>query len=216
MLLIRKTGSDVKLLQTKKKMFMLGGWLVYGLIVLFTPLLVKYFLPEYSGVSKLLKEKGVDFLLGLPNVMLTFFSGILPVFITGFIQTIWQYFIWGVSGIFQVFNIIVGEFIPKVDEANGKYLVYLMLSFLIIGWLGYLTSRIWLSWYLAVSLLFDGHNNEVGGLARIEDFKHILRIKVQEEKLTVYVIGIETAEPELNKLKLKLVDKFELECSPIN
>ncbi|MBX7169865.1 MAG: hypothetical protein K1X72_02835 [Pyrinomonadaceae bacterium] len=105
------------------------------------------------------------------------------------------------------------------STANSEVYVrtfYLITSFLIIGYLGYLISRIWLSWYLAVSLLFDGHNNEVGGMARIQDFKHILRIKVQENKLTVYVIGLDKATPDLNEdMKLKLVDRFELENLPL-
>lgn len=76
--------------------------------------------------------------------------------------------------------------------------------------LGYRMSRIWLSWYLAVSLAFNGHNNEAGGAARIEGFKHILRIKLERDKLTVYVIGFENAETEMANLKPTLVDKFEL------
>ncbi|HEY0458533.1 MAG TPA: hypothetical protein VGC97_05225, partial [Pyrinomonadaceae bacterium] len=56
--------------------------------------------------------------------------------------------------------------------------------------------------------------NEAGGMARIEDFKQILRIKVEQEKLTVFVIGLDTVRPNLDShLKLKLVDKFELNCT---
>ena len=91
-----------------------------------------------------------------------------------------------------------------------------MLSIIAVGYIGYVMSRVWLSWYLAVTMFFDGHNNEIGGAARIEGFKHILRIKVEEEKLTVYVIGFDEAEPEMRDLKLKLVDKFELNCKTIS
>lgn len=47
-------------------------------------------------------------------------------------------------------------------------------------------SRVWFSWYLAVSLLFNGHNNEAGRAARIQGYKHILRIKVEKDKLTEF------------------------------
>ena len=108
-----------------------------------------------------------------------------------------------------------------VFSANTKfeslaYWIYILLALIIVAFIGYRMSRVWFSWYLAVSVLFDGHNNEAGGMARIEDFKHILRIKVEPEKLTVYVIGLDDAKPELDEnLKLKLVDKFELKCMPM-
>jgi hypothetical protein len=86
----------------------------------------------------------------------------------------------------------------------------ILLILIIVGYIGWRMSRAWFSWYVAVSLSFDFHNNEAGGAARIEGFKHILRIKVEKEKLTVYVIGFDNAEPELKNLDLKLVDKFVL------
>jgi hypothetical protein len=88
----------------------------------------------------------------------------------------------------------------------------LLLTLIIVGYLGHRMSRVWLGWYLAVSLAFNGHNNEAGGAARIEDFKHILRIKVEKTKLTVYVIGFAKAETDIKNLQPKLVDKFELVC----
>jgi hypothetical protein len=90
-----------------------------------------------------------------------------------------------------------------------------VLLLLIVAYLGYRMSRVWFSWYLAVSLLFNGHNNEAGGAARIQGYKHILRIKVERDKLTVYVIGFDDAEIELDKLKPRLVDKFELKSTPL-
>ncbi len=82
-------------------------------------------------------------------------------------------------------------------------------------YVGYRMSRLWFSWYLGVSLLFNGHNNEAGGAARIEGFKHILRIKVEKTKLTVHVIGFDQAETDIEDLKPRLVDKFELHCETI-
>ncbi|HVE58944.1 MAG TPA: hypothetical protein VNB22_19125 [Pyrinomonadaceae bacterium] len=108
---------------------------------------------------------------------------------------------------------IIGFFTNSPNE-RFVFWTYIALSFLIIGFIGYRMSRVWFSWYLGVSVLYNGHNNEAGGMARIEDFKQILRIKVEPEKLTVFVIGLDTARPNLDeKLKLKLVDKFELHCT---
>lgn len=109
----------------------------------------------------------------------------------------------------------VGYFLNAQIYPNLSYLVFLAVSIGLVAYFGHWLSRVWFSWYLAVSLAYNGHNNEAGGAARIEGFKHILRIKVEEEKLTVYVIGFDDAEHDLKKLKLKLVDKFTLKCKPV-
>lgn len=99
--------------------------------------------------------------------------------------------------------------------------VFLIATLFVVGLIGYFLSRVWLSWYLATSLAFNGHNNEAGGLARIEDFKHVLRIRLRKDeqgkdKLTVFVIGIDRAKPEIDQLNepgnssLRLVDRFDL------
>lgn len=99
--------------------------------------------------------------------------------------------------------------------------VFLLITLFVVGVVGYFLSRVWLSWYLATSLAFNGHNNEAGGLARIEDFKHVLRIRLRKDeqgkdKLTVFVIGIDRAKPEIDQLNepgnssLRLVDRFDL------
>jgi hypothetical protein len=38
---------------------------------------------------------------------------------------------------------------------------------------------------------------------------------MESNKLSVYVIGFDDAETELEKLKPKLVDRFELKCKQI-
>lgn len=119
---------------------------------------------------------------------------------------------------YQTLQFYLSDFFNITAERFGIYFEYycaIWISILVIGYIGFLMSRVWMSWYLAVSMKFDGHNNEAGGAARIEGFKHILRIKVENDKLTVFVIGFEEAEHELERLKLKLVDKFTLKCKPI-
>ncbi|HYG78892.1 MAG TPA: hypothetical protein VD861_00810, partial [Pyrinomonadaceae bacterium] len=65
-------------------------------------------------------------------------------------------------------------------------------------------------WYLAVSLAFNGHNNEAGGAARIEGFKQLVRFRLNRDGLTGYVIGLDRAEAEPEKLKPQVVDVFRI------
>lgn len=108
---------------------------------------------------------------------------------------------------------IIGRLVKMHGRFSSESIVrfiYYVLALMILGYLGARLARIWFGWYLAVGLLFDGHNNEAGGMARIEGFKHLVRIRVQETKLTVYVIGFEKAVSNIDELQMRLVDKFEL------
>lgn len=108
---------------------------------------------------------------------------------------------------------IIGRLVKMHGRFSSESIVrfiYYVLALMILGYLGARLARIWFGWYLAVGLLFNGHNNEAGGMARIEGFKHLVRIRVQETKLTVYVIGFEKAVSNIDELQLRLVDKFEL------
>ena len=83
------------------------------------------------------------------------------------------------------------------------------------GWagvIGAIMSCALFGWYLAVSLAFNGHNNEAGGAARIEGFKHFIRFRLNREGLTGYVIAIDNAGTNESELKPKLVDVFHI-CS---
>lgn len=73
--------------------------------------------------------------------------------------------------------------------------------------LGAFFSCIWFGWYLAVSLAFHGHNNEAGGGARSEQYRHLIRFKLEENQLTGYVIGIDTP---VNDFTIKPAPKFRL------
>ena len=48
----------------------------------------------------------------------------------------------------------------------------------------------WFGWYLGVCFAFNGHNNEVGGAARIERFKQFVRVHLTPQGLTGYVIAV--------------------------
>jgi hypothetical protein len=67
---------------------------------------------------------------------------------------------------------------------------------------------VWFGFYLAVALAFDAHNNEAGGAARIDFYRHFVRIKLERDRLTGYVIGFD--RPATAGARAKLIDVFEL------
>ncbi len=85
-----------------------------------------------------------------------------------------------------------------------------LASFTLALGLGLVFSCVWFGWYLAVSLCFDGHNNEAGGGARIEQFKQLIRFRITEERLTGYVIAVDEPSAEGWTLKPRVVDVFEV------
>ncbi|HEX7956464.1 MAG TPA: hypothetical protein VF508_05960, partial [Pyrinomonadaceae bacterium] len=80
--------------------------------------------------------------------------------------------------------------------------------------IGTVMSCVWFGWYLAVAMIFNGHNNEAGGAARLVGYKQFMRIRLTENDLTAYVIGFDEARPEGKDLaggsNLRLVDRFTL------
>jgi hypothetical protein len=86
------------------------------------------------------------------------------------------------------------------------------LKLVTAGLVGALMSCVWLGWYLAVSLIFNGHDNEAGGAARIERFKQFIRFRLRANELTGYVIAVDDPQVEGSKLKPRLVDVFTIKC----
>jgi hypothetical protein len=76
--------------------------------------------------------------------------------------------------------------------------------------LGMTLTCTFFGWYLGVSICFDGHNNEAGGGARIEQFKQFIRFRLNAQGLTGYVIAIDEVEEDGRRLKPKLIDVFEV------
>jgi len=104
-------------------------------------------------------------------------------------------------------------FILNGDELNiadTRWLQFLLCVY--AGAIGAVTSCVLFGWYLAVSLAFNGHNNEAGGAARIEGFKEFIRFRIDRNGLTGYVIAVD--EPGTaggtGKLHPKLVDVFRI------
>ncbi|MBO0722355.1 MAG: hypothetical protein J2P41_16125, partial [Blastocatellia bacterium] len=79
---------------------------------------------------------------------------------------------------------------------------------------GGVTSCIWLGWYLAVSLGFNGHNNEVGGAVRLENFKGFVRIRLTEETLSGFVIAVDEPQKQGGLLRPRIIDAFTLVMKP--
>ena len=78
------------------------------------------------------------------------------------------------------------------------------------GVIGAVMSCVFFGSYLGVALAFNGHNNEAGGAARIEGFKHLIRFRLNPKGLTGYVIAIDQAETDGANLKPKIVDVFHI------
>ena len=100
---------------------------------------------------------------------------------------------------------------------------YALVPALIAGLSGAVICCLWTGWYFAVCFAFNGHNNEVGGTARIENFKQFIRFRLTPDSLTGYVIAvddvskIDTDDGKRQKhdgrvLKPRLIDVFQLRC----
>jgi hypothetical protein len=85
---------------------------------------------------------------------------------------------------------------------------------LLAGAFGAVMSCVWLGWYFAVSVEFNGHAGDAGSAARREEYKQFIRFRITPETLTGYVIGIDEPKEHGKDLKPRLVDVFTLRCSP--
>ena len=91
------------------------------------------------------------------------------------------------------------------------------------GLAGAVICCLWAGWYFTVCFAFNGHNNEVGGAARIENFKQFIRFRLTRNGLTGYVIAVDDVSliatvddkgrtRDGSDLKPKLIDVFHLRC----
>jgi hypothetical protein len=85
-----------------------------------------------------------------------------------------------------------------------------VVACILAGLVGLVMSCVTFGWYLAVSLAFNGHNNEAGGAARIESFKGFIRIHITAQALTAYVIGFEKPAIDGENLRLRIIDTFQI------
>ncbi|MBX3615685.1 hypothetical protein [Nitrosomonas sp.] len=120
-------------------------------------------------------------------------------------QTRLGYFLlaaWFAVGIFTLIAATQGQLIP----VDGWRLLAAFLA-------GAVFSCIWLGWYFATALAFNGHNNEAGGGSRSECYRHMIRFKLTGDSLTGYVIGIDKPVEDFTQATspvFRLVDVFTI------
>lgn len=103
-----------------------------------------------------------------------------------------------------VFN---GFALNMPEDRLGKFFLCFLAAVI-----GAFMSCVLFGWYLAVSLAFNGHNNEAGGAARIEGFKQLVRFRINREGLTGFVIAIDKPNTSggTGQLEPRLVDVFHV------
>ena len=100
---------------------------------------------------------------------------------------------------------------------------YALVPAFIAGLAGAVICCLWTGWYFAVCFAFNGHNNEVGGAARIENFKEFIRFRLTHDGLTGYVIAVDDVSKintmdasgrtrDGSDLQPRLIDVFHLRC----
>lgn len=92
----------------------------------------------------------------------------------------------------------------------ARYLDTWTARFIAAVLFGSLMSCVSLGWYFAVSLAFNGHNEQAGGAARIEGFKEFIRVRLTAHSLTAYVIGFDEPKMHGHQLRPRIIDVFEL------
>ena len=101
--------------------------------------------------------------------------------------------------------------------------LWALVPAIVTGLVGAVICCLWTGWYFAVCFAFNGHNNEVGGAARIENYKEFIRFRLTSDSLTGYVIAVDDVSPIGTKddkgrtrdgsdLQPKLIDVFQLRC----
>lgn len=116
---------------------------------------------------------------------------------------------------------ITRRFLPLPPVFEGISGWWALLPALVAGAFGAILCCLWTGWYFAICFAFNGHNNEVGGAARIEEFKEFIRFRLTPGGLTGYVIGLNTVsvvgeqdkngrEMDGRDLQPRLIDVFHL------
>lgn len=103
-----------------------------------------------------------------------------------------------------------GSFFP-IEQRSGWLGLWWPL---VAGAIGLVMSCVWFGWYLGVCFAFNGHNNEVGGACRIEEFKQFIRFRLTEDGLTGYVIAIDKPQQRGKELEPKVIDIWRLRVKP--
>lgn len=211
MILPFKVAGD--LLYTKPKLLRIPGKLLIGVVHLVLQLMVPYVLIKTgSYLAWVLAAVLLVVPIPLARALLKRNSGLgLSVLwaIYGALMLVLPWLTFRFSGQTAVF----------FDWIGPSALVPALLA----GLVGAVICCLWTGWYFAVSFAFNGHNNEVGGAARIENFKEFIRFRLTRDGLTGYVIAVDDVSQihtEADKgrmrdgsdLRPRLIDVFHLKC----
>jgi hypothetical protein len=214
MLLPFKGAGD--LLYTKPKVIQIAGKSLIGIWHLILQLFVPYILIR-NGNYITWAAAVVLLVLPIPLAQVLFEKdsrvglSLLWLAYGGVMLTLPWITAWGLS----LFN---QPFTPVFSETTGWMgLVPSTLA----GIAGAIISCLWTGWYFAVCFIFNGHNNEIGGAARIEEFKQFIRFRLTREGLTGYVIAVDDVSKvgevdskghtvDGSDLNVKLIDVFHL------
>ena len=118
-------------------------------------------------------------------------------------------------------------FLPKIVGQPAVFFEWTgpwgLVPAILAGLAGAVICCLWTGWYFAVCFAFNGHNNEVGGAARIENFKEFIRFRLTRDGITGYVIAVDDVSVintvdeqgrtrDGSDLNPKLIDVFHLKC----
>ena len=67
-----------------------------------------------------------------------------------------------------------------------------------------------MGWYLTVSAALGAHGNEVGGAARVDEFRQFIRFRLTERELTAFVIAIDRPATTPDAVRPYVVDVFQV------
>lgn len=215
-------GNHVATWQRRIVFFLIGAW--HGCLQLVVPFLLIWVGDGWALLAALITVVLVAIItitvvtqLRLERVKLLINRGVLPL-------------LWLIYGAWMVaLPFLVHKKTPGLGFIEGHPLGNIAIACLLAGLIGALMSCVWVGWYFAVSLVFDGHANEAGSTARTEAYKQFIRFRITKNTLTRFVIGVdfphapqegevapagEAPQKDGSTLKPRLIDVFTLKCGP--
>jgi hypothetical protein len=180
-------GAILSPLRGKGVMAVFGLW--FGLLLLLTPIV-------------LIRADNIYLFITLVPVVFVFNR--IGAYLMGSFKRALLLLVWFVFGATVLFGSArVAQRLPSLALGGNLYF-HLFLAILI----GLGMGIVWFGWYLAVCSAFNGHNNEVGGAARIGTHKHFIRFCLTRNGLAGYVIALDQPQEDGRLLEPKVVDQF--------
>lgn len=113
--------------------------------------------------------------------------------------------VWIVHAVVVIASIVVvTDGVAVAPVGTLQTIMFLLLA----GIVGAVVGCFEFGWYLAVAAACNGHNNEAGAAARIDNFRQFIRFRVQPDRITGYVIAIDELGHDLRTVQPRIVDVF--------